>query len=145
MNRLFAVVILGTLMLFPTEVLFAHCDTMNGPVVTAARKALDAENVDLVLIWVQKEDEGQIKEAFQKTVAVRKLSPEAKDLADMYFFETVVRVHRAGEGVAYTGLKGGETEVHPGIEAADHALEEGSAAALLEHVTSTIRQGVMGQ
>jgi len=68
-------------------------------------------NVNLVLIWVQKKDEHQINEAFQKTLAVRTLNPDARNLADMYFFETLVRIHRAGEGVAYTGLKPAETGV----------------------------------
>jgi hypothetical protein len=42
---------------------------------------------------------------FTKTLAVRKQSKEAKELADMYFFETLVRIHCAGEGAPYTGLK----------------------------------------
>src|SRR5512147_1018908 len=76
----------------------AHCDGLDGPVVKAAQKALETGNVNPVLIWVQKKDEGEIKQAFQKTLAVRKLNPQAKELADMYFFETLVRIHRAGEG-----------------------------------------------
>jgi hypothetical protein len=60
----------------------AHCDGMDGPVVTAARKALETADVNLVLIWVQKKDEDEIRKGFQKTVAIRKLSPEAKELAD---------------------------------------------------------------
>ena len=32
----------------------AHCDTLAGPVVGAARKALDSGNVNLILVWVQK-------------------------------------------------------------------------------------------
>ena len=83
----------------------AHCDTLDGPVVTAAKEALDTGDANPVLIWVQEKDEAQIREAFNKTLSVRKLSPETKDLADMYFFETLVRVHRAGEGASYTGLK----------------------------------------
>jgi len=81
----------------------AHCDTLDGPVVGAARRALDTGNVDLVLVWVQKDDEAEVLGHFQKTLAVRKLSPQARDLADMYFFETLVRLHRAGEGAGYTG------------------------------------------
>lgn len=77
---------------------FAHCDTLDGPVVAAARKALDSGNVNLILVWVQKKDEGEIRNMFQKAVAVRKAGGQAKELADMYFFETLVRIHRAGEG-----------------------------------------------
>jgi hypothetical protein len=82
---------------FSPNQVFAHCDGMDGPVIKAAQKALEMGNGNLVLMWVQQQDEAEIKEAFQKTLAVRQLSPEAKELADRYFFETLVRVHRAGE------------------------------------------------
>jgi len=118
---------------------------MNGPVVIAAQKALETGDVNLVLIWVQKGDEAVIKDAFTRTMDVRKLGSEAKKLADNYFFETLVRIHRAGEGVAYTGLKSAETEVEPGIEAADKALEKGSAEELLAHLNETIHHGVHTQ
>lgn len=133
---------LAALILLPKNAVFGHCDTMNGPVVTAATKALETGNVNLVLIWVQKKDEAQIKEAFQKTLAVRKLNPDAKKLADMYFFETLVRIHRAGEGVAYTGMKPAETQVDPGIEAADKALEKGSAEELLKYLSEAVHHGI---
>src|SRR5512141_745701 len=138
MKKFAVLPILLALSLFPKGMLCAHCDTMNGPVVKAAQKALEAGDVNLVLVWVQKKDETQIKEAFQKTLAVRKLSPDAKKLADMYFFETLVRIHRAGEGVAYTGLKPADTQFDPGIEAADKALEIGSDEELLKQLTEAV-------
>jgi hypothetical protein len=119
----------------------AHCDTMDGPVVKAAQKALDSENVDLVLIWVKEKDESQIKEAFNKTVTVRKLSPEAKELADTYFFETVVRIHRAGEGATYSGLKPAGLDLGPAIPAADEALENGSSDKLMNLLTDEVQNG----
>ncbi len=130
---------------FLPSVASSHCDTMNGPVITAAKKALETGNVNLVLIWVQKKDEAQINEAFQKTFAVRKLNSDARKLADMYFFETLVRIHRAGEGVAYTGLKPAETEVDPGIAAADKALESGSLEQLIQRLDEAIHRGVKEQ
>ena len=120
----------------------AHCDTMDGPVVKAAEKALETGNVNLVLIWVQPKDEATIKEAFTKTLKMRKLSADAKELADMYFFETLVRIHRAGEGAPYTGLKPAGTEVEPGIEAADKAIESGSVDKVLKNLTEKIHDGV---
>ena len=99
--------------------IFAHCDGMDGPVIQAARKALETGNVNPVLMWVLKDHEGEIKNAFQKTLAVRKLNPPAKELADMYFFETLVRIHRAGEGEPYTGLKPAGRALDPAIPAAD--------------------------
>lgn len=113
---------------------FAHCDTMNGPVVKAAQQALEKGDVNLVLIWVQKKDDAEIRKAFEKTLMVRKLGAEAKALADMYFFETLVRVHRAGEGEPYTGLKPA-SEVEPGIKMADEAVDKGSGAALVKELS----------
>jgi hypothetical protein len=79
--------------------------------------------VNLVLIWVAKADEPEIREAFQKTVATRSLNRQARELADMYFFETLVRIHRAGEGEPYTGLKPAGRELGPAIPTADKALK----------------------
>jgi hypothetical protein len=122
--------------------LLAHCDTMDGPVVKAAQKALKTGNVNLVLIWVQKKDGTEIKSAFEKTLAVRKLSPQAKDLADMYFFETLVRIHRAGEGAPYTGLKPAGTDLGPVIPASDKAIEDGSAKGLVKLLGDSIQTNV---
>ncbi|MGA9363711.1 MAG: DUF6448 family protein [Bacteroidota bacterium] len=134
--------LVATWLFFGSTPVFAHCDTMNGPVVKAAQKALERGNVNLVLIWVQKKDEAEITEAFKKTLAMRKLNAEAKQLADMYFFETLVRIHRAGEGAPYTGLKPAGFEPEPGIAAADKAIETDSGEALVKDLTETIRHGV---
>lgn len=134
--------ILFMTMLFGPDKVFAHCDGMDGPVVIPAQKALETGNVNLVLIWVQKKDEVEIREAFQKTLAVRKFSPEAKELADKYFFETLVRIHRAGEGAPYTGLKSAGRDLGQAIPAADKALEFGSAEPLLKLLTDTMQGGI---
>ena len=121
---------------------FAHCDGMDGPVVKAARKALEARDVNFVLIWVQKKDEPELRRAFQETLAVRSLNAEAKELADRYFFETLVRLHRVGEGAPYTGLKPAGRELGPAIPAADLALAEGSSGQLGQLLTSAIQVGL---
>lgn len=120
----------------------AHCDALDGPVVQSAQKALDSGDVKLVLIWVQKDDEPGMQQAFEKTLAVRKLNAGARELADRYFFETVVRVHRAGEGAPHTGLKPAGQELGPAIPAADKALREGKIEPLLNLVRSALEQGV---
>jgi hypothetical protein len=120
----------------------AHCDTLDGPVVQDARLALDKGEVTPVLKWIRPDDEKEIREAFEKTLAVRTKGAEAKDLADRYFFETLVRVHRAGEGAPFTGLKPAGTEVEPGIAAADQALERGSVDAAVELATRAVAQGI---
>lgn len=120
----------------------AHCDTLDGPVVTAARRALDTGNVNAVLSWVPPAGEPEVKAAFIHVRQVRAVSPQAKELADRYFFETVVRVHRAGEGEPYTGLQPAGTPVSPAVAAADAAITSGSAQALTDLLTNTTTQGV---
>ena len=110
----------------------AHCDTMDGPVVKAAEKALATRNVNLVLIWVQEKDEAAIKQAFRQALAVRNLSTEARDLADRCFFETLVRLHRAGEGEPFTGIEPAGTDMGPIIPTAERALQKDSVDALLK-------------
>lgn len=119
-----------------------HCDGMDGPVVTLAKRALETGNVNLVLGWVRAEDEAEIRRAFEHATAVRKLGPQARELADRHFFETLVRVHRAGEGAPYTGLKPAGRDLGPAIPAADRALEDGSIDKVVALLAEAIRKGV---
>jgi hypothetical protein len=134
--------ILFVVVLFGYDRVSAHCDGMDGPVVMAAKKALETGDINLVLIWVQKKDEAEIKKAFQKTLAVRKLNPEAKELADMYFFETLVRVHRAGEGEPYTGIKPAGRDLGLAIPAGDKAVADGKLEPLYRLLAEKIHDGL---
>jgi hypothetical protein len=131
----------GLTFLAPGNVL-AHCDSLDGPVVKAAQRALETRNLSQVLIWVQADDEPEIRAAFEQTLIVRALSPQAKELADRYFFETVVRVHRAGEGAPYTGLKPAGRDLGPAIPAADKALDEGSLGPVVALLTKGVEDGL---
>jgi len=126
-------------LIFPIEAR-AHCDTLDGPVVSAARTALDRGDITPVLKWVRSDDEKEMRNVFQKALAARKSGPESKEIADRYFFETLVRVHRAGEGAPYTGLQPGPAE--PIIAEADRALEGGSIDKLLKEVTEAVSHGI---
>lgn len=119
----------------------AHCDTLDGPVVADARTALAKGDVTPVLKWVSSADEKEIRTAFANTMAVRKLSPEAESLADMYFFEALVRIHRAGEGAPYTGIKAAGT-VEPVVAEADNALEQGSVDKLVKAILTHTDEGI---
>lgn len=119
----------------------AHCDTMEGPVVETARVALDKGDVTPLLKWVQPEEEKGIRAAFQKTLNMRAKGSEEKEFADMYFFETLVRIHRAGEGAPYTGLKPGEA-VDPAVALADKALEDGNVDKLVNVLNNAMADGI---
>ena len=108
-----------------------HCDSIDGPVVQAAMRALEADDVDLVLPYVKAEGEEEVRSAFERVVAVRRETPEARDVADRYLFETVVRIHRTGEGAPFTGVKPAGLPVGPVIPVAEAAIASGSPDELI--------------
>jgi hypothetical protein len=137
-----AVILISFMVFFFTAGnVYAHCDTLEGPVVETAKKALASGDVTPLLKWVAADDEQMIRTAFQKTLDVRKLGAQAQDLADMYFFETLVRIHRAGEGAPYTGLKPGAA-VDPAVALADKALESGSVDKLVNILSDATAKGI---
>jgi hypothetical protein len=114
-----------------------HCDSMYGPVVKAARLALETKNVNLVLPYVPKEGEAEVIRAFDRVLPLR--ADGAREIADLYFFETVVRIHRAGEGAPYTGLKPAGLSEGPVIPVAERAIETGSPDELVKVLTDIVR------
>lgn len=120
----------------------AHCDGLDGPVVKAARLALESGDVRPALVWVLPAGEAEIRRAFDHALRVRALGDEARELADRFFFETLVRVHRQGEGEPYTGLAPAGRDLGPAIPAADRALEHGSLAELEALLIEQVRHGL---
>jgi len=123
-----------SLLILSTNVTFAHCDTMDGPVIKDAKIAIEKNNVNYVFKWIRPQDENELKNAFLLTMNVRILSTDARILADKYFFETLVRLHRSGEGVPFTGVKPSGTLIDEKILAADKSIETGDLTPLMELV-----------
>lgn len=132
----FAVVVLAT-----PDYASAHCDTLDGPVIQDARKAIEAQDITPILKWVKPQDEKSVRAAFQKALADKTKNREA---AEHKFFETLVRIHRAGEGTPFTGLKAAG-EVEPAVAAADQALASGSAAALIKLIADDVAAGIQAR
>jgi len=107
-----------------------HCDSLSGPVVKMAKKALETGNVKFILPYVPKESEGEVIAAFNKVLPLHNQPDGAHEIADSFFFETVVRLHRAGEGAPYTGLKPAGLDEGPVIPIAERAIETGSVEDL---------------
>jgi uncharacterized protein DUF6448 len=139
-KTLMASVLLAGLIAFPLAA-EAHCDSVDGPVASAAVKALESENVNLILPYAPASAEAELTEAFRQTLAVRPAGGEAKLLADRYFMETAVRLHRAGEHAPYTGLKPAGTDFGPAIPAAERALESGQLTPVLSVLDEVVTQG----
>ena len=139
-----AVLSFATLALSPA-LARAHCDGMDGPVVGAARAALEAREVKLVLPWVRAADEREVVAAFRQVLEARKAGVVARRVADRWFFETVVRVHRAGEGEPFTGLKPAGIDPGAAVRAADEALATGSPDALIALLTTQVREQALAR
>jgi hypothetical protein len=135
------VTMIFTLALALPGLAWAHCDSLDGPVIHDAQAALEQKDVTPVLKWVRAQDEAEIRKAFARALAVRQLGPEAKNLADTSFFETLVRVHRAGEGAPYTGLQPAG-KIEPVMVKADQALEGGSIAELSDATAGHVAEGI---
>lgn len=116
-----------------------HCDTLDGPVVKAARRALETGNINLILPWVAETEEDEVRELFARAMSVRAEGAEASELAGRWFFENVVRVHRAGEGAPYTGLKPAGLDWGPVVPRAERAIEEEDADEIIGLVAQALK------
>lgn len=125
-----------SLLLALVKPVYAHCDTLDGPVVSAARNALRDRDVNKALIWVRPEDEASITQSFDKALQNRDAAADeaAKSQADYSFFEHLVKVHREGEDEEYEGLKpAGAAEDE---QLADRAVVSGNLDEILPQVSS---------
>lgn len=111
-----------------------HCDTRDGPIAKAVRKALETGNVNFILIWISESAEHEMKDVFEKALKARKLGKEAKDVADDWVLETAVRLHRAGEGAPYTGIKPAGLDEGPVVPKAEKAIETGDPKDVIHFI-----------
>lgn len=116
----------------------AHCDSLSGPVAQDATRALTSGRSEFALKWVAPAQETEARAAFNQALAVRRLGGQAREVADRHFLETLVRLHRLGEGEAYTGLKPADS-VDPGLAAADAALARGDITDLAGDLAEQVR------
>lgn len=120
-----------------------HCDTMDGPVVKAASTALEKGNVNLILPYAPVFAEEELRSAFQKTLQARGQGGAAAEVADRWFFETAVRLHREGEGAPYTGLKPAGLDPGPAVPRAERAIETGNAREVIDFLMHSVEQQLL--
>ncbi|KZC18499.1 MULTISPECIES: DUF6448 family protein [Rhodanobacter] len=141
-QRVIAVGVAAALGLGMVGTASAHCDAADGPVITQATVALNTGDITPLLKWVPESEEATVKRAYAQARKLRQLGPEARQLADMHFFETLVRVHRASEGVAFDGVIKPAGGIEPSVAAADAALKGGNVDALVTEITGKIEHGI---
>lgn len=133
------VILLGSVLFGPT--LSAHCDAVDGPVVTEARQAFAEGDVSPTLKWVGPQQEAEIRQAFAQAREVASAGEAGRALAERWFLETLIRLHREGEGAPYAGLKPAG-QIDKAVALADKALVSGSVDALAEKIGNAVSQGI---
>lgn len=120
-KSIFSIVLLALLMVGSLPA-FAHCDSYDGPTIKEAIKALETNNVNLVLKWITPEQEKVIIPLFNKTYSLKAGDKEVYQIVEKHFFETLVRLHRETEGAPFTGLKPAGTTKKI-VQLSDQALD----------------------
>jgi hypothetical protein len=118
---------------------FAHCDSYDGPVIKDALKALDQNNVQLVLKWIEPQQEKEIIPLFHKTYSLKNEDKEVYAIVEKHFLETLVRLHREMEGASFTGLKPAGS-MTPLVEMADNSIAENDVEKVIKTVTNHLEQ-----
>ena len=111
----------------------AHCDSYDGPVIKDAQKALETENPELFLKWINEAQEAEVLSLFHKTAALKEGDEEIYEIVEQHFLETLVRLHRETEGAPYTGLKPAGT-TKPIINLTDQAMVDGDIDGLIDRI-----------
>ncbi len=108
----------------------AHCDTMDGPTVKDGLKAMETNNINYALKWVQPEYEGEVSQAFKLSMKVKDQNEDTKNLAEQYFLEILLRTHRAGEGAPFDGVKPHGVPIDERVKAADQSIAVGNLSPM---------------
>lgn len=137
LQTILTLVIVSLFMIFGSVPASAHCDSYDGPTIKDAVKALETNNVKLVLKWIKPEQEKEIIPLFNKTYALKSGDKEVYAIVEKHFFETLVRLHRETEGAPYTGLKPAGT-TKPIILMSDQAIESRNIDDLLGKLNNHI-------
>ncbi|SHF97624.1 hypothetical protein SAMN05443144_11653 [Fodinibius roseus] len=117
----------------------AHCDRINGPVATDARKALETGDISHALIWITDQQAEELKSKFEQSLKVYTRGGQSQELAERYFMSETVRLHREAEGMPFTGLKPAQSSSKD-IQVAEKALTSGKLAPVNDMLANEIRK-----
>ncbi|MGI5819075.1 MAG: DUF6448 family protein [Armatimonadota bacterium] len=124
-----------------TGAVWAHCDRINGPVAKDAISALEQRDFGVVQIWVGEDQELELRARFDEALTVGQQSEAAREMAERYFIETAIRLHREAEGMHFTGVKPA-AEPSPDIAAAERALEMADVTIVTDYLKARIDEEV---
>ncbi|MBI4871332.1 MAG: hypothetical protein HY814_07160 [Candidatus Riflebacteria bacterium] len=113
--------LLLSLLLALPPLVWGHCDTLEGPVVVDAKAALAKGDITPVLKWIPAKQEGEVRDAFVKTLVVRGKGKEAQELGKVDGLVKLV-VETVEKGIRHRFEETVERKKH-----AEHDVEHGRA------------------
>lgn len=114
---------------------YAHCDSYDGPVIKDALEALDKNKVEMVLKWIEPQQEEEVIGLFKKTYNLKNEDRKIYAIVEKHFLETLVRLHRETEDAPFTGLKPAGS-MTPLVEMADHSIEINTMKEVSKTITT---------
>lgn len=139
LKTILASIFMFVLMLGSASISQAHCDRVNGPVATDARKALETGEISHALIWVTDQQAEELESKFDQSLKVYTNGDDSQELAELYFMSEIVRLHREAEDMPFTGLKPAQPSAQD-IQIAEKALTSGELTPVTEMLASEIRK-----
>ncbi len=134
------ILLLAVFLLAPAG-LRAHCDRVNGPVAKSARQALKTGQFKPVAIWIGEEQEAALQDRFESSLKAYRAGGPGKKVAKSYFMSEAIRLHRAAEGMPFTGLKPA-SELPIDLKLAEKARETGDVQPVVDLLSSELEQKV---
>ena len=134
-HTIFTTFFTGIFLLLFSIPTYAHCDSYDGPVIKDALEALDKNKVELVLKWIEPQQEDEVIALFDKTYQLKNEDEQIYNIVEKHFLETLVRLHRETEGAPFTGLKPAGS-MTPLVEMADRSIEINTMKEVSKTVTT---------
>lgn len=101
-------------------------DVIQGPVVKAAKMALETGNVNYILIWLPEESENTLKNLLEKTCCKRSSRMNMQNQAYDWYFATVNRFFSTSRSYDYLKTQFGGLAEKPLVLKVDTAIESGN-------------------
>jgi len=103
-----------------------YYNSENGPVIIAAKKALETGNPNYVLIWVPEESENTLKNLLEKTFCERSTRKNIQNRGIDWYFESVNRLHFTCRWPHCPGMTSDGSDMKMIVSMVERAFETGN-------------------
>lgn len=116
-------------------------DSHNGPMMIAAKRALETGKAHHILIWIPEKSENTLKNLLEKVCCKRRIQADGHDRIVDWYFETISRFHSGYYGPHNLNISTKTPEEKSIIFLVESACESGN----FEEITTVIRDTPTGE